>query len=50
MKSCKEHTVGSGGLAVRIQFWRPEPRRLFVRFQSKHVYRNVSKPFCLAVE
>ena len=35
---------------VRIEFWRSKPRRPFVRFQSKHVYRNVFNPFCFAIE
>ena len=51
MKSCKEHTVDCGNaLMVRIQFRQPKPRCPLVRFQSKHMYRNVFNPFWLGIE
>jgi hypothetical protein len=46
----RERTIDGGQLAVRIQFWWAKPRRSFVRFQSKHVYRNVFNPFRFAIE
>ena len=46
-----KRTVCSGAMsAVRVQFWRAKPWCAFVRFQSKHVYCNVSNPFNFSIE
>jgi len=51
MKPRKERTIDDGGtFEVRVQFWRPEPRDSFARFQSKHMYRNVFKPTLFVLE
>lgn len=52
MKDLRGKRTSSSGdmLAVRVQFWRAKPWCALVRFQSKHVYGNVSNPFGFSIE
>lgn len=41
----RKHTFDGGDvLAIWVQLRRPEPGRSFIRFQSKHVYRDMLEP------
>lgn len=51
MKPYKGHTINNGNVvAVGVVFWQSKPRRSFIRFQSKHVYRGVFNPLRFVIE